>query len=1188
LDFLLYGILEEPSTKEGQRIALMLASIHSGSANKVWPEIWKESEKRRCVLFIFPGGRLSSRDEYEYMRNSVFDLVKTGNFDGTLCWASSLSGFSSEPEVERFLESNLGMPLVTFGLKIGERPVVNIDAYSGMKELIFHLLRRHGCTRIAYLGGPRAHSSAEDRFRAYRDALQENGIAYNDRLVVLDNPWTEGRKAMQQLLEERKLKPVKDFDALCTASDLLSFEAAALLRELGNKIPDDIALGGFNDSDESNLLSPTFTTVHMPFERQAIQAFRMLLELLSGRHPKDKMLKTSLIVRQSCGCRTKAVQMAGRLPTIPRKPENHPEKREAFLSIDKKTISDAVSKAAGISTEESAILIEALIATLLGSLERETDSPFMRKLDKFLDEAITNERDVGGFQNLLSTLRRALLPSMTDSVQIALLESLLGQGRVLVSEAEKRLSNYRIWQERKLDHWLGILSHELLCAKDFDGIVSITADCLPPLSIKEAYFVLTGDDESQRIFLGGFKSGTRRAGSIRIFRGRSGSRHFPSAQLLPEELFPRDPGTYVVLPLYFESTSLGYAVLSVGRKDAYIYEEIRTQLSSALRGVVLFEQANEARIRVEKAEKMKSQFLASISGELQEPLGLIREKALELLERVDTKGKNELQAIASSSERQLELTKNLLEFSLAQVEDFPLNSGLFKPRDLLRDISARAVVIGAQKAWGRIGISADNSTALDELPLLWGDAARLRQVMEIFMDCLFNEAKAKEVILDASMENTGIRIAATARHADGDLGRRAAQRLRAYMVENSAGLSSGNTRISLELAKRIALLHGALPVFSESKEFLSMAVVMPFPSHDSFSRIDHQHDESWGIGVIGDKDPPLLHDHYPKRPLVSLGVREALSSEILVKNLGLLYIDPENTNPEEETAAKVLLEESFLRSLGCIVPGRIADSPLFEKGTNLGAVLRRFFSAQAAKAVIFAGAQGPEIDAAEQVLGAGAAKARILRCRSPEELAFIAEREKAALVLSSAEEPIFLATILETPALLTLPLLWLIEKPESLSLPPSLLERPRTIVCNTGKGFTSLRAKLYKELLSGSKEFLPAPTGSIVMRAIVFLNRRFREHVSRWRLSEELNASEDYLSRIFKTQMGITLWEYLNRLRIAYAVELLSGGSDTVAEIASRAGFQDQAYFCRVFKRIQGTTPGALRNEFKPDVRKVQ
>jgi DNA-binding LacI/PurR family transcriptional regulator/AraC-like DNA-binding protein len=1166
----------------------MLASIHSGSANKVWPEIWKESEKRRCVLFIFPGGRLSSRGEYEYMRNGIFDLVKTGNFDGTLCWASSLSGFASELEVERFLESNLGMPLVTFGLKIGKHPVVNIDAYSGMKELIYHLLRRHRCKRIAYLGGPRAHSSAEDRFRAYLDALKENGIIYDDRLVVLDNPWTEGRKAIQQLLDKRRLEPGKDFDALCSASDLLSFEAAALLRERGIKIPDDLALGGFNDSDESNLLSPTFTTVHMPFERQAIQALKMLLELFSGKQPKDKILKTSLIVRQSCGCRTKAVQIAGSHSTFPRKAEAQPEKQAAPKSIDKEALLYAASKAAGLSCDESADLIEALIAALLDRLEGNVESPFMENLDKLLDDAIAKERGVGGFQNLLSVLRNRLLPSVADPVQTALLESLLGQGRVLISEAEKRLSTYRIWQERKLDHWLSILSHELLCAKDFDSIVTIAADCLPPLSIREAYFVLSGDDESRRIFLGGFKTGADNSGSTRIYQDRSGSRSFPSAQLLPEDLFPREPGTYAVLPLYFESTSLGYAVLSVGRKDAYVYEEIRTQLSSALRGVVLFEQANEARIRAEKAERMKSQFLAGISGELQEPLGLIREKALKLLERDGMKGKNELRAIAASSARQLELTRNLLEFSLAQVEDFPLNSGLFKPRRLLEELGSRALDTAAQKTWGRIVISAKNLAVIDDLPLLWGDTARLRRVMEIFLDCLFNEAEAEEVILDASMGNSGIKISANARRPSSDSGRRAAERLRSYVLSDSAGLSPENTRISLELAKRIALLHGALLGFGESGEFMSLAIEMPFPSLDSFSRIDHQSNESWGIGVLGGKEPALLHNRYPEKPRISLGIREALSSDLLARNLGLLYIDPENAGPEEAAAAKVLLDEGSLCNLGCIVPESIADSPLFEKGENLGAVLRSFFSAQAAAAVIVAGAQGPETDELRQALGAGTANPRIFRCRSPEELAFIAQREKAALVLSSTGEPAFLACVLETPALHTLPLLWLIETPESLSLSPSLLERPRTLVCNPGRGFADLRANLCRDILSGSKVFLPAPTGAIVMRAIAFLNRRFREHISRWRLSEELNASEDYLSRIFRTQMGITLWDYLNRLRIAYAVELLAGGSDTVAEIASLSGFQDQAYFCRVFKRIQGTTPGAVRKEFKPDVRKVQ
>jgi DNA-binding LacI/PurR family transcriptional regulator len=141
--------------------------------------------------------------------------------------------------------------------------------------------------------------------------LEEKGLPFDENLVALDNPWTEGRRAIQRILDERKLRPGRDFDALCSASDLLSFEAATLLEERGWKIPQDMALAGFNDSEESNLLSPTFTTVRMPLDRQALQAFRMLLELLEGKKPGDRTLKTNLVLRQSCGCRTPAVQKAG-------------------------------------------------------------------------------------------------------------------------------------------------------------------------------------------------------------------------------------------------------------------------------------------------------------------------------------------------------------------------------------------------------------------------------------------------------------------------------------------------------------------------------------------------------------------------------------------------------------------------------------------------------------------------------------------------------------------------------------------------------------------------------------------------------------------------------------------------------------------------------------------------------------
>lgn len=1171
----------ETATKEGTRIAFLLASIHSGSATKVWPELVKEGERRKCLFFIFPGGRLSSRDEFEYMRNSIFELAKSTSFDAALCWASSLSGFAAESEVESYLESKLDMPLVTFGLKIGRRPVVNIDAYSGMKQLVLHLIRRHGCKKIAFLGGPRAHSSAEERFKAYRDTLEEKGLPFDENLVALDNPWTEGRRAIQRILDERKLRPGRDFDALCSASDLLSFEAATLLEERGWKIPQDMALAGFNDSEESNLLSPTFTTVRMPLDRQALQAFRMLLELLEGKKPGDRTLKTNLVLRQSCGCRTPAVQKAGGNLSPPANRAGRLKTKPAPEELLK-----LIAKEACFSGEEKEKFLRPIVGSFLDSSKTGGEDRFLESLDETLDDFIAKGRDIDCVQNILSILRKAVIPRVESRRRATVLEGMLGKGRVLIAEAEKRVSTYRAWKEKRIDHWLSILSHQLLCAKDVESVVKSIAQCLPSLGIYAAYLVLKSKDDSRRVFAGGFTQAGKPPG-LPGLPNHSGERVFSKDRLLPDSVFPKEPGSYIVLPLYFESTSLGYVVLKADRPDAYVYEEIRAQISSALRGVLLFEQADEARTRAEKAERMKSEFLAGITGGLQEPIRFIRDKSRELLSRSEGREREGLEAIVAASSRQMEMTRDLLDLSLAQVEDFPLHPGLFDPGRFLENLAADlGMRQGQSRSLRRIELKIPQGSVL---PLVWGDKIRLAQVMKIFLDYFFHDLRLEETRLEVSMRESGPRLAATGRRPGGHRATGTIARLRSCMDSDpAAGLSVEKTSISIELAKRIALLHGASVGLSESSQRLCLYIDLPFPSMDSFHRIDPESRGSWSIGLLGSGAPSLLQELYIGRRLRRIGLSDALDTEELLRDLGLLYIDPATMNSEEFSAAELLVEDGRFRRLACIVPGTLEQSPFFEDPRSLGEILRRHMPQRGSPCLLALG-QAVELGLLERSLaGKAVPDLRVLPCRRPEEVSIIAGREKPRLIIISSPGPGFIQAVLAIGALNTSPLLWLFERAEELKFPSPLFERPRTLVCNAGQGFTDLAASLARDILGEKKPLLPASTGAIVIKALLYLNRHFKEKISRWRLSEELNASEDYLSRIFRSQMGTTLWDYLNRLRIAYAVELLAESSDTVAEVAARAGFQDQAYFCRVFKRLQGTTPGALRKESQHDVRKVQ
>jgi AraC-like DNA-binding protein len=168
-------------------------------------------------------------------------------------------------------------------------------------------------------------------------------------------------------------------------------------------------------------------------------------------------------------------------------------------------------------------------------------------------------------------------------------------------------------------------------------------------------------------------------------------------------------------------------------------------------------------------------------------------------------------------------------------------------------------------------------------------------------------------------------------------------------------------------------------------------------------------------------------------------------------------------------------------------------------------------------------------------------------------------------------------TIRSHPAAAMIPL---IVVPERIGNPNEVAELsrfPRLVLCHRSVANSTEFGVRAKAMAAGD-DILPIYTGTLVKKALLYFDEHAESHISRWKLADTVNVSEDYLTRIFRREMGSSLWEYLNLYRVNLAAELLTRTGDTIFEIATRTGFQDQAYFCRVFKKIYGKTPGQLRN----------
>ena len=207
------------------------------------------------------------------------------------CWRCPICG---EPLLARLAESQL--PLVVMGRPLGYEDEVSwvaIDDDAAAFEMVSYLVGR-GSSRIATVTGPLNTSGGRDRLEGYRRAT---GELFREGLVAEgDWSWQSGREGTEAILDRHP-----DIDALFAASDLMALGALAALRDAGRSVPDDVAVAGFDDSAAASLADPPLTTVHHPCGEIALEALRILDDLIEGRtnQPEHVVLPTSFVRRKS-------------------------------------------------------------------------------------------------------------------------------------------------------------------------------------------------------------------------------------------------------------------------------------------------------------------------------------------------------------------------------------------------------------------------------------------------------------------------------------------------------------------------------------------------------------------------------------------------------------------------------------------------------------------------------------------------------------------------------------------------------------------------------------------------------------------------------------------------------------------------------------------------------------------------
>ncbi|MGE4583137.1 MAG: helix-turn-helix domain-containing protein [Sphaerochaeta sp.] len=1048
------------------RIGLVLASIHTGASNGLWSEIARLAQQSGRALFVFPGGRLECKETQEYLRNAIYPLVNTENLQGAITWASTLGGSVRIEEVKEFLADMAPLACVTIGMKREGSPAVSFDAYAGIQSILLHCITKHHAKRIAFIRGPENHDSAQDRYRAYCDTLDQTGLMFDPRLISDPFPWTEGAKALDQLMEERSLIPGKDFDTLSCSSDMMMFDAGKRLEEKGYRIPEDVRILGYNDSSESHLLKVPCTTARLPVAELAQMSFTLLGNLLEEESSSvfDILLPSMPVIRRSCGC---AYSLGS-------------EEQARQVVGTSSSFRAWIIQNFGLDESESSER-----DSLLFGSENWDDARYYSMVEqlsyRFLDR--------GGDPNLLS---EALHWYCTFFASDQFKATRANQIRDLFLRQRDLVAHEHAYALSMQAKRLNALKCDLLTVRSLSSIPSLLEQHLKGLGIKSGYLVLHEDDKNS-LFIGGYDE-----------KGMDeGQQRFPKQRLLPSALQENlEAGVYVIEPLFMDNQPLGYVMVQTTLFSGSVMEELRTALSSAVKGAFLLEAANRAREEAERAQRSRTEFLANVNESLRSPL----EALLALANQSEG-------SLRDSMQQQLQAATHLLDLTLSHSGELELEKKLFNARILLDGLRTK-------------------TSGPDRLPMLYGDDHRLIQAFHIVYDHIRKEAE--EVCLDVQFQAEGV--------------------LFAFSSSRSTWQASlGKQDPSLSLAQRIVLMSGGLVFLKEN----SILLRLPWPALEGESQTASTMVLYYLASDQEDSIPSLFAPTFPMQfvKASTLDTQHLSSLEG-----GVLGWDGSRQTSELQILLNQLMQHP-----------RLAKAPFVcfhapQGYENLGAALTSSLVGQRSKGVLVI-TGGVDVHIA-QTLGMGD---KVVEC-TPAELVTICRSQPVGLLISDVFSPQLFEEVrkhIASPIVLIRDR-WTMDEAEQVSLIPRLVIAHRCVMDSS-----EFLARLVSLLVR--QEVLPPLTGALVKRAVSYLGEHATGQISRWQLAEAINVSEDYLTRIFRKELGLSPWDYLNRHRICLATALLRQTTLTINEVASQTGFQDQAYFCRVFRKIKGMAPTKIR-----------
>lgn len=285
-----------------KNIAVISAGITVNHASRLTKGIRDCTIGHNGNTFIFTCSRKYEKNvEHDVGEYNIYNLPDFQDFDGVVLINSTVGSDEALACLAQKIEDS-HVPAVSIERDDKSMFNVHIDNYSAMRQMVEHLVEHHGYTRLNYISGPLSNAESRQRLKAYLDVLEEHGIRVEEERIYREGTFLResGELAAERFLASELPLP----QVIVSANDVMAIGACGLLMNKGLRIPEDIAITGFDDDFEAAYHVPSVTSVARQQEKVGYTA---CLKLIEGMSEEDRggseKIETEIKYRMSCGCK---------------------------------------------------------------------------------------------------------------------------------------------------------------------------------------------------------------------------------------------------------------------------------------------------------------------------------------------------------------------------------------------------------------------------------------------------------------------------------------------------------------------------------------------------------------------------------------------------------------------------------------------------------------------------------------------------------------------------------------------------------------------------------------------------------------------------------------------------------------------------------------------------------------------